>query len=277
MSLNNINPDILNLPIPSFEAKRKQKTTNGYADISLNHDHPLFNDPVVKLSAYDVRCQSYYANNSWLGEGSGFEAAMRDVYVRQDIAERLQRINAFLGSTTADFIHEALGGRVDIFVTDGLRPVALIEELYHRLVPDSIRRDHPELSEAEVMRWRDHRMAKPDSNAPHSTGGAIDIALSYPATNQKVPNGFERDNMETMIPEYLEILELSQPLSPEQRLAQLNRRILYYLMTSASSERGGADFVNNGLELWHFGTGDKLSGLIGDRDAYYDQVAELPE
>lgn len=276
MSLSRITQDILNKPVPDFAHKRALKKETGYAHIELNTQHPLFNDPLVRLADYNVRGISYYAHQSWIGEGSGFDAAVKEAWVRQDIAERLQRVNTFLRSPEAAFIREALGGTIDVFVTDALRPVELIEELYNRVVPQSIKADHPELTEEEVLKWRDHRMAKPDANAPHASGGAIDIVLSYPNTNQKVPAGFDRNNMETMLPEYYENLEKLRPLTKDEQFAQVARRILHHALMAADSERGGESFVNNGLELWHFGTGDKLSGLIAGRAAYYGHIDQIP-
>lgn len=273
---NSINRTILDKPVPDFAEKRLLKEERGYANVTLDTTHPLYNDPLVKLADYGVRGISYYANHTWIGEGSGFESAVKDAWVRQDIAERLQQVNTFLASPQAEFVRQALGGEVDVFVTDALRPVALIEELYNNVVPESIRKDHPDLNDEEVLRWRDHRMAKPTADAPHSTGGAIDIVLSYPHLNQKVPTGFERSNMDTMLPEYFETLEAKRLLSKEEKLAQTTRRILFHILSAADSSRGGASFVNNGLELWHFGTGDKLSGLIANRPAYYGQVHMLP-
>ncbi len=272
-----VDKTILDKPLPDMSDARKLKLEKGYADVEVDPRHPLHEDPIVKLEDFGVRGISYYANNSWLERSGGHEAAMKNLYVRRDIAERLRSINDFLSSKDANFIHEALGGAVDVFVTDGLRPVTLIKQLYEDIIPSGIRADNPGMSEEEVMKWRDHRMAKPDSNAPHSTGGAIDLVLSFKERNQKVPNGVLRDIPETLHPEYYEILSSERELSQEEKLARTSRRVLHWLMEAAVSDRGGAGFVNNALEPWHFGTGDKLSGLLASRHAYYEQITDLPE
>lgn len=262
---NDINDSILNKPIPVSEVKRDIDLSH----VELDKSHPLFNDPIVKLSDYGVRGRSYYAHQQWFDSVEGLELP-KEAFVRQDIAERLAVINDYLNSDRANFIKKALGYKnIDLYVTDAYRPMWLVKKLYSEIYPNNLRRDHPDWNEEQVISERDIRCAKPSPYAAHLSGGAIDVVLSNKDTGQKIPNGVLQGDPATVRPRYYEeLLAEKNELSEEEHNYLLVRRVQYHLLSASRSKRSGYNFVNT-REIWHYGTGDYLSAKLAGKPAYY--------
>jgi D-alanyl-D-alanine dipeptidase len=282
-----IGKEILNWPIPSHASARAAKKAKGYAWVPYNTDHPLANDPLVNIHDLGIRGKNFYAANE--DAKKGVDPELLKPYLRLDMAQRLMAVNDFLAGKGGKFARDALigaPGELDIMVEDAYRPYAVIDWL-HRNKPDLLRKANPEWSEEQIQDTAQRTAAKPVPSAPHLSGGAVDVALGRPDTDERIANHFSFDSglrtPTSMQPEDLEVAAETRQLTDLEQEILLGRRVMYWLMTQTPSARGGAPIRNNGEEIWHYGAGDPMTiagaiaegHILADSRAYYGPVMDL--
>jgi D-alanyl-D-alanine dipeptidase len=257
---------VLYVPIPNLDEARRLRAA-GYADVPLDLTHPLINDSIVSLADYNIASHSYYSRKNVTGDP--IPGVKPEVLVRKDIAERLARVSEFLN--TADFVTRHAGGKVELYVEEGLRSVGLQGMVYDEIYPNFLRSLHPEWSGDEILAERDRRVAKPSPSSPHASGGAVDVKMRREDGSGSVSFGFDHAEKLTLQTDFFEH-------NPGNDNNRMNRRLAFHVLSAAG-------LVNNPEEVWHYGRGDKLSSLVSPVTmpggltvpAYYAAVAGAPE
>lgn len=271
-------PEALEDPIPLMDDARRIKV--GYGDVPIDHNSELYNEPLVALSDFGIAGQSYYSkpNPATIEAVPGVDPKL---YLRQSVATTLAKLNRMLQQPQ---VTEFFGGKVELYVEDALRPLSLQRRLYEEVFPALIRKQNPGISEEAVAARRSQLSAIPSTDAdrpsPHATGGAFDLSLRYSEDGPTHKAGdmveighTDADTSERVNPDYF---EQHAPQTPQEELAQRNRRAFYAILTGAAFgiETG---FQNNPTEWWHWGRGDQLSArLAGQSKAVYS-LAEPPK
>ena len=263
--IKDLTEQILSTPVPNLDVARSLRTA-GYANVPLELDHPLRNDPLVLLSDYGIASQSYYSRKN--STGDPVPGVKPEVFLRKDVAERLAQANEFLQA--AEFITRQCGGIVELFVDDGLRSIELQRLVHDEIYPNYLRLSNPNWSEAEILEKRDKAAAVPSQASPHASGGVADIKLRL-IEGGHVGYGRDKAIRETMQTDYYEYNEGSD-------IFRVNRRIIFHTLTAAG-------LVNNPEEVWHYGRGDRLSHVVSPAimpgslivPAYYAAVEGAPE
>lgn len=194
--------------------------------------------------------------------------SISELYVREGVLERLQKVNAFL-----------LPLGYELYVFDAYRPVEVQTYFHDVWVPAYLRQKYPDWSDEEVMSevgnyWSagfpDVASIDPLSPPPHATGGVVDLTLRNIRTCEHLFMGSYFDDVSTVsFADHFEREGEKRALTMSEELARQNRRILYHAMTSAG-------FVVNPNEWWHFGYGDQLSAWNSDAPHAVYSVMHLP-
>jgi D-alanyl-D-alanine dipeptidase len=252
--------DLLNRPVPNLREAREAKAT--YRDYPLDSSSPRNAEPLVDIAQHGIAGQSYYSRpNGATGEPvPGVEPT---ILVRRSVAEKLAAINYELQQS--DELAEIFHGRVELYVDEGLRSLAVQRRLYEETFPALIRVQHPMWSEAEVLARRDQLSARPSDNSsspsPHLTGAAVDLKLRYAqdrlgfVPHVMVPMGGAHTTMgEATNPDFF---EHKKSLTKDDEIARRNRRVFYWVMRGALN---GDDpgFAVNPTEWWHWSFGDQM-------------------
>ncbi len=144
-----------------------------------------------------------------------------------------------------------------IVIKEGFRPISL-QTKYHNEYTHRVRALHPEMSEKEVLSEVSKYVAPPEI-APHSTGGAVDLALAD-ANGVTIDMGsnFNADPADSLNTTYFDAPTISSQ-------CRKYRDILKSCMESA-------DFVNYPTEWWHWSHGDRYWALLrGLPESKYDK------
>jgi zinc D-Ala-D-Ala dipeptidase len=174
----------------------------------------------------------------------GLPGAMEHGWVRQGVAERLERVAASLPS------------RFTLVVWDGYRPFETQASLFTTYL-DELIAAHPEWP-VEALEQAAARYVTPPSRSglappPHLTGGAVDLTLGDP---EGVPLDLGTD-FDAFVPE-----AGARALEDTPGEARGLRRILFWSMSAQG-------FTAYAEEWWHFDRGDQFWGLVRGRAAYY--------
>lgn len=268
--------DLLQSPVPDLSALRERK--KGYGDVPIDTTSPLFAEPLVDISTYNIAGQAYYSRPNATTKVAVTEVP-KTLLLRESIAKDLARINSWLKRPE---ITDFFQGNIELYVEDALRPIALQTQLHDVVIPRLLREQHPELTDEEVMRRVSDIIAIPSSDpkhpSPHTTGGAFDITLRYQQADLSfVPNSAiemgHRDGEvgERINPDYFEYTKIVTEVDAR---ARRNRRAFYAIMTGAAFN-APTGFMNNPTEWWHWGRGDQLSARIDGRNVAYYSSAML--
>lgn len=252
-------------PVPDYSSARENK--DGYRLKRLALDANRNTEPLVDIAQYGLAGQSYYSRPNWvLGV---IDDLLPTVWLRQSLAERLAAINYEM--QRCDELAHLFGGKVELFIEEGLRPMTLQKRLYEEVYPDFIRKQHPKMSEEQVKRERDELIASPakkgESPAPHATGAAIDISLRFAqpqlgfALRAKLPLSVHRFHTEKEA--YPDFYEHKKKMTTHELLLQRNRRIVYWLMRGALMHED-SQFVVNPTEWWHWSYGDQMWAVLSN-------------
>lgn len=270
------NAEELARPIPDLTALRARKSL-GYLGQAIDTAHPLHDEELADIRDFGIPASSYYAE------------ILPDVpdtpFVRLTVLKKLVEVDTFL--RTAPSVVQVLGNAACLRVDDALRPHAVQEWAFKTGWPQFIRKQHPDITDAQLALELKNYIAKPgDPSAPtpHATGGVVDVCLVNLATGLPFDRGHEPGSViGSAFPDYYEDtfapetealtgerMKLLGGLSPGQmHEITRGRRVLYNAMTAAG-------FAINPTEIWHFGAGDPLSGFVDGYKPYYG-VADLPE
>jgi D-alanyl-D-alanine dipeptidase len=145
--------------------------------------------------------------------------------VRAGVADRLTRAQA------------ALPDGCQLQVKEGWRPVWVQQRLWN-LCLAQLQAARPDLSPEQARRENARFVAPPGSAPPHSTGGAVDVALVCDGRTADMGWGFNQPG------------EGSRTAAPVSKAARRHRDILASAMDSAG-------FVNYPAEWWHWSYGDR--------------------
>ena len=264
-------------PVPNMDALRARKL--GYRDTSIDIDHPLFNEPLVKIAEYGLAGQAHYSRLN-TGTGDPVEGVPKELWLRKSLAETLAQLNTTLNQPA---VAAFFGGEVELYIDDAFRPVWLQKLLYHEVFPALIRKNNPNISDEQMAERRKDLIAMPSYDprrpSPHATGGAVDIKLRFKQSersfvpNVDVPVGHQGgDTSEHVNPDYF---EYHQPTSDQVRLAQRNRRAFYAIM-AGTAFGVSTDLVNNPTEWWHWSRGDQLWAQVKRAKTAYYSFAQMP-
>lgn len=161
---------------------------------------------------------------------SGFPHAVSGAWLRARVLERLRRAAA------------ALPDGFGLVVCDGWRDPQLQQFLYDRAYA------HPGLPPGFVA----PPSADPACPPPHSTGGTVDLTLSYQGRALALGTDFD----EFTVRAFASALELdAEDLTADDVIARDLRRLLYAAMA-------GAGFVVLAREWWHFEYGTRLWAAV---------------
>jgi D-alanyl-D-alanine dipeptidase len=162
-------------------------------------------------------------------------------HVRSGVADRLARAQA------------SLPDEYQLQLKEGWRPIWVQERLWQGNL-DQLRADRPDLTE-EALRDENARLVAPPGFAPpHSTGGAVDVALLYRGQYADMGWGFNQRG------------EGAPTAHRVAEPARQHRNVLSRAMEAAG-------FVNYPPEWWHWSYGDRYwafqtsrpAGLYGPR------------
>lgn len=215
-----------------------QNCINGETPEACEEGEPL--EDITELSPR-IHFQAHYYKRHLRG-------ALSRCYVRFAVKEKLLQIL------------EELPEEYGFLVFDALRPVDVQQALYTDFW-NQLRRRRPDWDERRIAEEIDQFVAFPRVDyrrpAPHMTGGAIDLTLTYKGT--VLPMGTEFDDFSIKAStRYFE----ENAVSEEEHQAKQNRRLLYYVMTKAG-------FVNYSEEWWHYSYGDRAwAGQTGGIPVY---------
>lgn len=270
--------DILTQPIPDQTAARELK--KGYREYPLAEQGARDAEPLVDIAEYGIAGQSYYSRPN-AATGDPVPGVSPVILVRKSVAERLAAINYAL--QTSEVIIQLFGRPVELYVEEGVRLPAMQKQLYEETFPELIRKQHPDFSQAEVLRLRDEMIARPpaslSSPSPHVTGAAVDLKLRYAHPNGTfVPKaGVEmgHGNADLSAAAHPDFFEHKPKLTAAEKLAQRNRRIFYWVMRGAllSDDSG---FMVNPTEWWHWSYGDQMwAKLTQAPQAFFGAAANI--
>jgi len=213
----------------------------------------------------------------------GLSTAATYPFLRRAIAEDLRTVDAWLRQRG-----------MCLHIGDALRTL----EIQQKRKDDFIRKESVGLSGEELkklLKKAETHFSDAHPTAPHLSGGAFDIEIWQIATGKRIASkaweafGQRRDltveadrQMYDMslnvsykpVEDYMK--ETATPLDARIMLLAGNRRLLCNLLTRSTDEGGilapGHTFYAHPHEFWHFGRGDRASGVFYGVNAYYDMV-----
>ena len=145
---------------------------------------------------------------------------------------------------------------IRFIIKEGFRPVSL-QTKYYTEYTERIRSLHPELTPEQIANEVSKYVAPPDV-APHSTGGAVDIALAYSnGTAIDMGSNFNADPADSLNTCYFDAPNIGVE---SRKYRDLLKKCL-----------DAVDFVNYPTEWWHWSHGDKYWALMkGRHESKYD-------
>jgi len=201
------------------------------------------NEPLVPA----VECEYWsikpmYFRNGWVD-------ATPEIWLRQGVVERLK------------VAAQALPKGCRLVLLDGWRPKTLQQFLFDSFL-ENLRKDRPDLSEAEVVNETLNFVAPPSEDpqcpSPHITGGAIDLTLADDA-----------GRIFDMGSDFDETSDRSWTAADVPATAAGRRRVLVEAMYQAG-------FTNLPSEWWHFDYGNWVWAWYTQQSAAIYGPARLP-
>lgn len=196
---------------------------------------PGADEPLVLIDHPRIRCLNLYLNH-------GFPAAVGGCYARASVVRRLLAV--------VDDLPEPFG----LAIFDAWRDPQLQEFLYARAYGSD---DPPPPGFVALP------STNPRTPAPHSTGGTVDLTLSWAGTPLALGTDFD---------EFSELAyadSLEGPGGDSERVPRDLRRML----VSAMHAQG---FVVLAREWWHFEYGTRLWSAVLERSVRYPQATRPP-
>ncbi|SRR5579883_699719 len=229
--------------------------------IPILRDAPLFDEEVIEAREAGLAGQNFYASDRNPPYWRRVEGATELLWLRRNLARRLQRVNARAGQAG-----------LELFLFDAWRPRAVQAYFHDVWMPAELRRRDPSLQGAALIEEVERYWAAPsdseDSPAPHATGGAVDLTLRWIGGEVLWMGSLFDDVTALAHRDRFENLEPANFSFSDQE-ARANRRLLHWLMT----EEG---FAGHPDEWWHFSWGDQMwAALTGAPAAHYG-LATIP-
>lgn len=215
-----------------------------------------FGEPLTKLRAVPIRenheplvdPRDLSKRIGFVEKHPKFADMPRDPRVRRTVAEKLAAAA------------EAFDGAYDLKIIQGFRPLEWQRYMYDQ-IRDEFARKHPEWNTSTLHRITNQVSAPPEDKCPppHSTGGAVDIALVRRGTEEFVDmtSPYEWD-------------ETSAPTAVQGLSGDARRNREYWIKTLSKT-----GLTNYAGEWWHWSWGDSGWALrTGHAFAHYDRLEE---
>lgn len=244
--------EYLDRPIPDLSTERIRRKGSRMHPIDLDSSQNA--ERAIDARLHGLRGENYYHRADNPPYWHCAPGAIPELYVREGILSRLLAANE---------IFRGMG--FELFLYDAYRPVEVQNYFHDTWVPAYLRRKFPEWSDERVREETGNYWARgvsaadeidPLSPPPHATGAVIDLTLFNMRLGGELFMGAHFDEVsEISHTDHFERLAMTRPLLMSEEIAQMNRRLLYWVMTEAG-------FTVNPNEWWHFGLGDQLSAKI---------------
>ncbi|HTE57692.1 MAG TPA: hypothetical protein VK694_03025 [Verrucomicrobiae bacterium] len=256
-------------PIPNLDGQRKRKLD--YRDHPIDTNSPFYTEPLVSIKDYGLGGVSYYSRENNV-TGDPVPGVSPHIFVRKSVAKKLAATNEFLRQATE--LKEIFGGTLELYIGDGFRSPELIALIHDELLPNLLKRQHPNWSEEQIKERRKHVVAYPEwsktSMPPHFTGGAVDLNLKVVGGERlDVGRGPAEFGKDAIFTDYLEKHALEDKKFEKALYA---RRVLYNILTSESV--GGVAMANNPTEEWHYSLYDQMWAKLCNKPAAFYGVPE---
>jgi D-alanyl-D-alanine dipeptidase len=162
--------DLRRQPIPSTAALRAAR--QGARAWPIDFAAAAQGEPLVDIAEYGVSARNYYAHERNPPYWSKAPGAIDCVLVRRGVAERLAHID------------EALKNQgFALHLHDGWRPIEVQRHFHDVWLPAQLRIRRPDLEGEALAREVERYWAAPtvdaSSPAPHATGAAVDLTLTF--------------------------------------------------------------------------------------------------
>lgn len=168
------------------------------------------------------------------------------IYVRQSVADRLRQAQSMLPSG------------LKLIVFDGYRSREVQQALFDQYL-EGLKRLNPGWSEAELLIETEKYVSRPSADdtqpSPHSTGGAVDVAIVKDHRMLEFGTPFDNGSERSAL-RYFE--EPERVRTDADMQARANRRLLYDVMTRTGFEA----YV---YEWWHY---NSVETQMGARTAH---------
>ncbi len=252
-------------PIPDQQAIR---ATRGY------RAHPILlasdenQELALDLLLHGIAGENYYAHEHNPPYFHAAPGAIKELYVREGVFQRLMRVNSSLAKID-----------LELYVFDAYRPPEVQNYFHDVWVPAFLKKRNPEWSDEMIRKevgkyWAagvsDISDIDPLSPPPHATGAVVDLTLRQRGSGALLHMGSEFDSVKAIsYADHFEHELVRRTLTPSEVVALNNRRTLYHAMSAEG-------FVVNPTEWWHFGVGDQMSAFhSGGSPAVYS-LLRLP-
>jgi zinc D-Ala-D-Ala dipeptidase len=240
-------------PVPDCLALSARKA--GYrTSVRIDQADPLWSDPCVEARKSGFAGRNHYAHPNNPPYHQVIPGAIDALWLRRGVASRLQAVNSRLA-----------GMGLELYLFDAWRPQGVQRHFHDVWFPDWLQRRRPDLSGEALLREVETYWAAPTTSeaspSPHSTGGAVDLAVVWSATQQPLYMGGIFDDPTDLA--WTDWFERHPPRSLSDEEASANRRLLHGVMADAG-------FCNNPSEWWHYSWGDQMwAQLTGAPAAVY--------
>ncbi len=214
------------IPIPDQTQLRLRR---GARQHPINLGSVENQERAVDVRMHGIAGENYYFstnNPPYMHRAPG---SISELYVRDGILERLLLVNQSLAASG-----------YELYVFDAYRPVEVQNYFHDVWVPDFLRAQYPDWSDAaitlEVGRyWAKGFASKeaidPYSPPPHATGGVVDLTLRSRETKEHIFMGSPFDEVSAIsFADHFEREGEYRALTDREVLARANRRILYHSM-----------------------------------------------
>lgn len=193
---------------------------------------------------YNVMTSAVYAgehlHSPYRGDQSIGEASTV-IYVRRSVAERLV------------LAQDLLPGDMSLVVFDGYRSAQVQQALFDQFMSE-LTRQHPGWTDNQLRRETEKYVAVPSDNptrpSPHSTGGAVDVAILDGDRMIEFGAAFDHGSERSAL-RYFE--DNDHVLTDHDWSARSNRRLLYAVMSAVG-------FGAYKHEWWHFNAPETQMG-----------------
>lgn len=250
--------DLRTRPLPDMAPARQARLAAAHLQVAP--DAAGDDEPLVRIGDYGVAGRNHYAHARNPPYWRVIDGAIDALWVREGVAVRLAAVDRLL---------RAQGLRLHLF--DAWRPRAVQAYFHNIWLPEELRARRPDLAGAalqeEVARYWAAPTSDPAQPAPHATGGAVDLTITFLDGEPLWMGALFDDASALAATDRFELPGSDWSFSDDE--ARGNRRLLYWLMIAAG-------FVNLPEEWWHFSFGDRLWAAMAPGRAPLYGLAEPP-
>lgn len=242
-----------NRPLPDLAEARRRK--EGYASTPIAVQAEP--QPLMHAAAFGLRGRNYYAHARNPPYWRAIPGAVDALLLRPEVGARLAEVD-----------HRLAQAGLRLFLLDAWRPAEVQAYFHDQWFPAELRRRHSDWSEARIAEEVRRYWAPPSSSgapAPHATGAAVDLTLTW-EDGEPLFMGSLFDDVTPLA--HADRFERRAPgmASFSEEEARANRRLLYWSMQEAG-------FAGHPDEWWHYSYGDQMwARLTGAPEALFDAI-----